>query len=338
MAGLRLGVTLGAAATDGARLTELARLAEQLGYDSLWSGEAYGADAVTPLAWAAAGTSTIGLGTGIVQMPGRTPAMTAMTAVALAELSGGRFRLGLGLSGPRVAEGWHGAAIDRPLRRTREYVDVVRQVVAGTEPVTLDGECYRLPYEGPGASGLGSPLRPMLRTEHPIPIYLAAMGPRNLRLAAEVADGALPILWNPAHWQDAYGADLLAGAREGFDLAPQVWTSLGDDLAACRDDLRRHIAFYVGAMGPIGKNFYAEVMRRYGYEEVVERVAACFAERRGREAAACIPDQLVDEVGLVGPKGHVAEQLDRWRDSPVTTLVVDAHDPAALATLAELVA
>jgi F420-dependent oxidoreductase-like protein len=333
---MRLGVTVGAAARNGAELTELARLAERLGCDSLWSGEAYSIDAVTPLAWAAACTSTIGLGTGIMQVPARTPAMTAMTAVALAELSGGRFRVGLGLSGPRVAEGWHGAPTDRPLRRTREYVDIVRQVVAGTDPVAFDGDCYQLPYQGPGGTGLGAPLRPMLRTEHRVPVYLAAMGPRNLRLAVEIADGVLPILWNPVRWQDAYGADLFAGAPDGFDLAPQVWVSLGDDLAACRDDLRRHIAFYVGAMGPVGKNFYAEVVRRYGYEDVVDRVAACYAERRGPEAAALIPDQLVDELGLVGPPGHVAEQLDRWRSSPVTTIIVDTHDPAALTTLAEL--
>ena len=336
MAGLKLGVTVGAAGRDGAQLTELAQRAERLGCDSLWSGEAYSIDAVTPLTWAAACTSTIGLGTGIMQMPGRTPAMTAMTGLGLAELSGGRFRLGLGLSGPRVAEGWHGAPTDRPLQRTREYVDVVRQVLAGTDPVALAGECYQLPYQGPGASGLGAALRPMLPTSHAVPIYLASMGPRNLRLAVEIADGVLPILWNPVRWQDAYGADLFAGARDGFDLAPQVWVSLGDDLAACRDDLRQHIAFYVGAMGPVGKNFYAEVVRRYGYEEVVDRVAACYAERRGPEAAAHIPDQLVDEVGLVGPRSHVAEQLDRWRDSPVTTIIVDTHEPTALTTLAEL--
>jgi F420-dependent oxidoreductase-like protein len=334
---LRLGLSIGAAGTDGSRLTELAKRAESLGYSSLWSGEAYGADAVTPLAWAAASTSTIRLGTGIMQMPGRTPAMSAMTALALAELSEGRFLLGLGLSGPRVAEGWHGVPIDGPLRRTREYVDVVRQVVAGDTRVSLAGEHYQLPYRGVGATGLGVALRPMLNTRHAIPVYLAAIGPKNVRLAVEIADGVLPFLWSPTRWSDAYGAGLLDGAVDAFDVAPRVWVAMGDDLAACRDDVREHIAFYIGAMGPIGKNFYADLISRYGYEQAVAKVAACYAERRPSEAAAWIPDELVDELGLVGPPGHVAEQLDAWRRSPVTTIIVDTDDLTTLETLAELV-
>lgn len=334
---MRLALSLTSARTSASSLIELARAAESLGYSSLWTGEAYGTDAVVPLAWVGAVTSTIGLGTGIMQIPGRTPAMTGMTALSLAELSGGRFRLGLGLSGPRVAEGWHGVPADAPLERTREYVDVVRQVLAGSEPVALDGRCYTVPYRGAGAVGDGTALRPGARTEHRVPIYLAAIGPRNVRLATEIADGVLPILWSPNRWHHVYDAPRLADPEEGFDIAPLVWVCAGDDLAACRDDVRRHIAFYVGAMGPVGKNFYAELVARYGFGDAVDRVASCYADGRGREAAAHIPDELVDELGLVGPRQHIDEQLEAWRNSPVGTMIVDTQDPATLRTLAELV-
>jgi alkanesulfonate monooxygenase SsuD/methylene tetrahydromethanopterin reductase-like flavin-dependent oxidoreductase (luciferase family) len=179
-------------------------------------------------------------------------------------------------------------------------------------------------------------VRPMDHTQHDVPIYLAAIGPKNVQLAAEIADGLLPIMWSPTRWRSVYPADIFEGAKEGFDLAPTVWTAVGDDLAACRDVVRRHIAFYVGAMGPPGNNYYADLVRRYGYEETVDQVTACYVERRAGEAAGFVPDELVDELGLVGPRGHLAEQLERWRDSPVGTLIVEADDPMALEILAEL--
>lgn len=334
--GPRLGVSIGAVGTDGERLVELVRWAEALGCGSVWSGESYGNDAVAPLAYAAASTDKIQLGTGIMQMPGRSPAMTGMTALTMSALTGGRFALGLGLSGPRVAEGWHGVSTSRPLTRTREYVAAVRQVLSG-QTLELDGRCYQIPYQGADASGLGLPLRPMLRTEAHIPVYLAAIGPKNVALSVEIADGLLPVLWSPTRWRQAYG-DVFDAASESFDLAPTVWIALGDDLAECRDRVRRQISFYLGAMGPIGKNFYAELVSRYGYEDAVQQVATCWAEGRSREATAHVPDELVDEVGLVGPKGHVAEQLDRWRGSPVTTIIVETADLQELEVLADLLA
>ncbi len=198
---------------------QLAQTAERLGYSSLWTGEAYGLDAVTPLAWLAAHTSTIHVGTSIMQIPGRTPAMTAMTAITMAELSGGRFRLGLGLSGPAVAEGWHGQPSDRPLGRTREYLDIVGQVIAG-DKVSLDGASYQLPYTGVGSTGAGGRLRPLAKTAHHIPVYLAALGPKNVSLAVEVTDGLLPVMWSPTSWSKVYGGDLFDSATSRFRYRP----------------------------------------------------------------------------------------------------------------------
>ena len=334
---LRLALAIEPSGADIQTWVELAKAAERYGFTSLWTGEAYGFDAVTPLAWVAAHTTSIGVGTSIMQMPGRTPAMTAMTALTMSEFSGGRFRLGLGLSGPRVAEGWHGVASDRPLHRTREYLDLVQQVLRGDAPVALDGACYHVPYDGEGATGLGAPLRPMKRTEHSVPIYLAAIGPKNVQLSVETTDGLLPVMWSPHHWPNVYGAGLFDTAADGFDVAPRVWVSIGDDIGACRDEVRQHIAFYIGAMGPIGKNFYAELVRLYGYDDVVDQVEQCYVDGRRREAASHVSDALVDDLGLVGPPSHVAEQLAAWRNGPVTTLIVDAHDPETLRVLAELV-
>jgi F420-dependent oxidoreductase-like protein len=333
---LNLGLAIEPRGDDIGTWVRLAKVAERLGYSSLWTGEAYGLDAVTPLAWLAAHTTTIAVGTSIMQIPARSPAMTAMTAVTMAELTGGRFRLGLGLSGPTVAEGWHGQPSDQPLGRTREYLDIVGQIIAAKASVSLDGASYQVPYTGPGATGPGARLRPLAKTAHSIPIYLAALGPKNVGLAVEATDGLLPVMWSPTNWSKVYGDDLFDSAREGFDIAPRVWVSLGEDLAACRDKVREHIAFYLGAMGPIGKNFYAELVRQYGYEDVVIQVAECYAEGRRGEASAFVTDELVDEVGLVGPRSHVAEQLEGWRDGPARTLIVDVTTETDLELLAEL--
>ena len=335
---LRLGVALNPSSSGAPAAIETAQLVERLGYSSVWTGEAYGFDAVVPLAWVAAHTSTITVGTSIMQIPGRTPAMTAMTALSMAELSGGRFVLGLGLSGPRVAEGWHGVAADRPLRRTSEYLDLVGQILRGDAKVQLGGAAYQVPYQGEGATGLGDPLRPLATTDHHVPIMLAAIGPLNVKLAVAEADGLLPILWSPTRWSDIHGTDLFDLAGADFEVVPRVWVALGDDLARCRDEVRPRIAFYVGAMGPPDRNYYAEVVRRYGFEEAVDAITRCFAERRPSDAAAHVPDELVDDLALVGPRSHIAQQLEMWRRLPVaTTLVVDSTDEPTLTMLADLV-
>jgi len=224
---LRLGGALNPSSSGAPAAIETAQLVERLGYSSVWTGEAYGFDAVVPLAWVAARTYTIAVGTSIMQMLGGTPAMTAITALSAAELSGGRFVLGFGLSGPRVAEGWHGVAADRPLARTREYLDLGGQVVRGDAKVQFGGATYHVPYHDQGATGLGDPLRPLATTDHHVPIMLAALGTRNVKLAVAETDGVLPILWTPTRWSDIHGTDLLDLPAPEFEVAPRVWAALG---------------------------------------------------------------------------------------------------------------
>ncbi len=213
----------------------------------------------------------------------------------------------------------------------------MRQALRGDLRVQLDGECYQVPYAGEGASGIAVPLRPLEQVDHQIPIMIAAMGPKNVALTVAETDGLLPIMWSPTRWSELYGPDLFATASPDFELAPRLWVAVGDDLAACRDRVRPRIAFYVGAMGPPGRNYYAEVVRHYGYEGLVEEIARCYSERRGGDAPGLVPDELVDDLTLVGPPGHVASQLEAWRSSPVTTtLVVDAVDEPTLEALARL--
>src|SRR5881397_701292 len=250
--------------TNPLELVGLAHEAEGLGYDSVWAAEAWGTDAVTVLAWIAATTSRIKVGSAIMQIPGRTPGNTAMTAATLDLMSGGRFILGLGTSGPQVVEGWHGEPWGKPLGKTREYIEIVRTALR-REVVEHHGEHYRIPYDGPGATGLGKPLKLMLRPlRADIPIYLAAIGPKNVALAAEIADGWLPMLVAPERFDEAFGPSL-AGAREGFEIAAGVSVLVGDDVQSLRDALKPHIALYVGGMGAKGKNFYNSLVRRYGW-------------------------------------------------------------------------
>jgi len=264
---VKLGVNLGYAppGTNPADLVPIARLAEALGYDSVWAAEAWGTDAVSVLAWLGASTTRIKIGSAIMQMPGRTPANTAMTAATLDLMSGGRFILGLGTSGPQVVEGWHGQPWGKPLVRTREYVEIVRAALR-REAVEHRGEHYRIPYDGPGATGLGKPLRLMLRPlRADIPIYLAAIGPKNVALATEIADGWLPLFVDPERFAAAFG-ESVAGAPAGFEIAATVSVLAGDDVQALRDALKPHIALYVGGMGSKGKNFYNSLVSRYGWE------------------------------------------------------------------------
>jgi len=335
---MRLGVNLGYASpgTNPAELVPLVQEAERLGFDSAWAAEAWGTDAVTVLSWLAASTSRIKVGSAIMQIPGRTPANTAMTAATLDLMSGGRFILGLGTSGPQVVEGWHGEPWGKPLGKTREYVEIVRAALR-RETVEHEGEHYRIPYDGPGATGLGKPLKLMLRPlRADIPIYLAAIGPKNVALATEIADGWLPIFVDPERFGDAFGASL-AGAPDGFEIAATVHVLVGDDVHALRDALKPYLALYVGGMGAKGKNFYNALVRRYGWEEDAERIQELYLGGHHREAIAAVPDALVDAVALVGPKERIRDRLEAWRETPVTTLILGTSDPKALQTLAELV-
>ena len=335
---MKLGVNLGYAppGTNPAELVPLAQEAERLGYDSAWAAEAWGTDAVSVLAWIAASTSRIKIGSAIMQIPGRTPANTAMTAATLDLMSGGRFILGLGTSGPQVVEGWHGEPWGKPLGKTREYVEIVRAALR-REAVTHQGEHYRIPYDGPGATGLGKPLKLMLRPlRAEIPIYLAAIGPKNVALAAEIADGWLPIFVDPERFGDAFGPSL-AAAPAGFEIAATATVLVGDDVKSLRDALKPHLALYVGGMGAKGKNFYNALVRRYGWEAEAERIQELYLGGHQREAIAAVPDGLVDAVALVGPKERIRERLEAWRATPVTTLIVGSPQPEALQLLAELV-
>jgi F420-dependent oxidoreductase-like protein len=335
---VKLGVNLGYAppGTNPIELVPLALEAERLGYDSVWAAESWGTDAVTVLAWIAAVTSRIKVGSAIMQIPGRTPANTAMTAATLDLMSGGRFLLGLGTSGPQVVEGWHGEPWGKPLGKTREYIEIVRAALR-REVVEHHGEHYRIPYDGPGATGLGKPLKLMLRPlRAEIPIYVAAIGPKNVALAAELADGWLPILVDPGRFDRAF-AESIAGAPDDFEIAATVNVLVGDDVQALRDALKPHLALYVGGMGAKGKNFYNALVRRYGWEAEAEKIQELYLSGRQREAMAAVPDELVDAVSLVGPKERIREQLEAWRETPVTTLLVGSPQPEAFRVLAELV-
>ena len=296
--------------------------AERLGYDSVWVAEAYGSDAATVLAWLAAQTSTIGLGSAVFQIPARSPAMAAMTAATLDRLSGGRFRLGLGVSGPQVAEGWHGQRYARPLERTRDYVAVVRKALA-RERVAYRGETLELPLHGGQGKALKLTVTPVQR---PLPIYLAAMGPRNLALAGEIADGCLGFLFDPAHGGEVRAALQEGAARGGrkldtFDLAVNLQVRIDEDLDAARDAMRPMLALYVGGMGSRERNFYNELMRRYGFDEAADTVQELYLDGRVDGAAAALPPELIDAVTVCGPAGRVRERLDALREAGVTTLI-----------------
>lgn len=342
---MKLGLALGYWGARPADFMPIVQEAEALGYDSLWTAEAYGSDAVVPLAWVAARTERIHVGTAIMQIPARTPANTAMTAATLDLLSGGRFRLGLGMSGPQVVEGWHGVAYGKPLARTREYVEIVRSILRRQAPLEHRGTHYEIPYAGPDATGLGKPLKLIthpLRAD--IPIYLAAIGPRNVALAGEVADGWLPIFCSPTRFETFTEALEAGFARAGggkgyenFDIAATVTVVVGDDVDACRSLVKPMLALYVGGMGARGKNFYFDLVCRYGYEAAAKEIQDLYLDGKKQEAAAAVPDELVDEVALVGPRERIADRLEPWLASPVTTMIVASAQPEALRLMAELV-
>ncbi|MCK7623444.1 LLM class F420-dependent oxidoreductase [Streptomyces sp. RS10V-4] len=334
---MRLGLALGYwGRGPDPRHLDLAREAERLGYHSVWTAEAWGSDAFTALTWIAAHTSRIKLGTGIAQMAARTPTATAMHALTLDHLSGGRLLLGLGLSGPQVVEGWYGRPFPRsPLTATREYVAVVRQVLRREHPVTCDGDYHPLPYGGPDGTGLGKPLKSITHPRRPdLPVLLGAEGPRNIAQTTRIADGWLPLYWSP--FRPEVYREPLATAPDGFLIAPMVRAVVCDDVAEGLLPVKAMLAFYIGGMGHAARNFHADLMARMGYEEEARRVQRLFLEGRRDEAVRAVPDAFADEISLVGPRSRIAERLALWRAGPVTDLLVTAPDPKTLRVLAAL--
>lgn len=355
---MRLGLSLGSSrrghltrpgdGSSGAQIPmdiPLVQEAERLGYHVVWSAEAYGSDAIVPLAWAGAMTSTINLGTAIMQIPGRTPANAAMSAITLDELSGGRFIMGLGVSGPQVVEGWHGVPFGKAATRTREYLIILRQILAREAPVTYAGEYYRIPYDGPDSTGLGKPLKSILHPRPDLPLYVAAMGPRNLAVSGELADGILPTIFSPDRFDSVFAKPLQEGFAkagsdkgfESFDVAPSVQVVLGDDVHACFDQVRPGLAFSVGVYGARQRNFYNDVLKRYGYEEVANRVQELYLAGHQKEAIAAVPDVLVDEIALCGPRERIKERLTRYDQEPIKTLNIRTPTVDVLRMMAELV-
>lgn len=336
---MRLGVHIGywGLGLTAADQLAIVQEAERLGYDSVWTAEAYGSDAATVLAWLAAGTTTIKLGSAIFQIPARSPAMTAMTAATLDQLSDGRFRLGLGASGPQVAEGWHGQRYGRMLARTRDYVAIVRKALA-RERLVHDGEALTLPLpNGPGKA-LKLTIAPV---QERIPIYLAAIGPRNTALAGEIADGWLPTFFSPEHVAASRtlleeGAARAGRSLDGFDIAPSVQVLVTDDLEAARDAMRPFLALYVGGMGSREKNAYNELVQRYGFEDAARTVQDLYLDGKKEAAAAALPDELIDMVSLCGPADRVRERLAVYRDAGVGTLMATPIAWSAEERLAQL--
>jgi F420-dependent oxidoreductase-like protein len=341
---MRLGLVTGYSGPRMQSTIDLILEAERLGFESVWSGEAYGSDVITFLAYVGARTSKIKLGAGIMQMHARTPAMTAMTAMTLDGLTNGRFIIGLGPSNPQVVEGWHGVPYGKPLQRYREYIVIVRKILAREAPLEFSGQEYQIPYRGPGATGLGKPLKSILHGRPDIKIYTASIGPKGIELAAELADGLLPVWMSPDWYEQLYQPHLDAGfakaapgkRREDFDLAPFVTCVLGNDVAKCREPIKANLALYIGGMGARSKNFYNSYVRQFGYEELAGRLQDLYLSGRKNEAQAAVPDELVDAVALVGPKERIRDQLARWKASSIKTLLIGTSQPEALRLLAEL--
>ena len=338
---MRFGLNVGYSGARMALNMELIQEADRLGFHSVWAAEAYGSDAITPLAWIAAQTTRIKVGSGIMQMAARTPAMTAMTATTLDQLSGGRMLVGLGVSGPQVVEGWHGVPYGKPLQRTREYVQILRAIWARERPLEHEGAHYQIPYRGAESTGLGKPLRSILHGRQ-IPIYIAAVGPKSVEQAAEIADGWLPMFYSPYRarvYSDALERGFRkAGGGKGlkdFDVAAGPMVIVGDDVQACLGFVKPMLALYVGGMGARGKNFYNDLACRYGFEAEAKKIQDRYLDGKKDEATAAVPDQLADEVSLVGPKERIRDRLAAWRESPASTLICGLMQSEALRAIAE---
>ncbi len=331
---MKLGMGVGAlGAPGGDRIIELAKTAESLGYDTIWAPEIYGADCFTPLTWIGAHTSKINLGTSIMQISARSPASAAMHAISLDYLSNGRLILGIGVSGPQVVEGWYGQPYPKPLARTREWIQIFRKIVARKEPVAFDGEHYQLPYDG--GTGLGKPLKLI---QHPIrediPVYLGAEGPKNVKLSAELFDGWIPMFISPYRMMEVY-KDAMAIKTPQFEIAASVPVIIDDDLDKALAQVKQTVGFYVGGMGAKTFNVHKDHIARQGFAEAAEEIQELFMSGKRDQAIAAVPDQLVDEISLCGPKERIRERLQAWKDSPVTMINVGSGDPATLEFMAE---
>jgi F420-dependent oxidoreductase-like protein len=344
---MKLGIGVAPFGAKASINLDFVRHAESLGYDSAWTAEAYGNDAVSTAAWVLASTTKMRCGTAIMQMPARTPAMAAMTAMTLDHLSGGRFILGLGPSGPQVVEGWHGVPYGKPLTRTREYISIVRQILAREKPVEFHGEHYDIPVTGPGTTGHGKPLKSILHGNPNLKIYTASISPAGMRCAGEVADGVFPMMVDPEKFDSTYLPYLKDGfAKAGngkglanFDVVAMVNVIISNDLEKARMPVKGHLALYIGGMGARDKNFYNDLAKRLGYEEAAVKIQNLFLDGKKMEAAMAVPDELVDAVHLVGSKEHIRERLQAWKEAGkkrwVDTIQVGSGQPEALQLLAE---
>jgi len=339
---MKLGINIGYSGAEMSVPMDLIRSVETMGYDSVWTAEAYGSDAITPLAYIAALTTRIKLGTAILQVPARTPAMCAMTMSTLDALSGGRALVGLGLSGPQVVEGWHGVPYGKPAARMREYVEILRAIWERAEPVSYHGEEYQLPYTGPGATGLGKPLKSILHGRQ-LPVYLATMGPVNIRTTAELADGWLPIWFSPErmgmfrpHLEEGFRRAGGGKSWKNFDIVAGCTVAVGDNVKMLLAMQKPMLALYMGGMGAREKNFHNEMAVKYGYGDAAARIQELYLAGRKAEAADAVPDELCDEMSLVGPAARIKERYRAWDDAGVTTMLVQARQPEAIQLMADL--
>jgi F420-dependent oxidoreductase-like protein len=344
---IKLGIMLGYSGKQIQVPMALVKKAEALGFDSVWTAEAYGSDAVSVASWILAQTETIKVGTCIMQMPARTPAMAAMTSMTMSQMSNGRFIAGLGASGPQVVEGWHGIPYGKPITRTREYIQIMRKIMAREGPVEFDGKIYQLPTKAEGAVGLGKPLKSILNADPNIPIYTASITPAGLSCAAEVGDGVFPIWMSPEKFS-AIGPHLEKGfAKAGngkslkdFDVAPGVAVMMGDDIDACRMPIKQNMALYIGGMGAKGKNFYTTYATAMGYGEAAIKIQDLYLAGDKEAAVAAVPDALVDEVALIGPEARIRERAKVWKAAgkkgQVGTMMMHIHQPEILPIIADI--
>ena len=343
---MKLGFLLGYSGKKIHIPMDLIKQAESMGFDSVWTAEAYGNDAVTAATWVLAQTEKIRVGTAIMQMPARTPAMCAMTAMSLDQLSGGRFIVGLGASGPQVVEGWHGVPYGKPVTRTKEYIQIMRKIMEREGPVEFQGKVYQLPNKGEGTTGLGKPLKSIMQECPDIPIYTASITPAGLRCAGEVADGVFPVWMDPDKY-NVIGDHLEAGfAKAGggkgladFDIAPFVGVALNDDLDAAFDAQRPMLALYIGGMGAKGKNFYHDYATRLGFSDAASCIQDLYLSGKKAEAEALVPNELIDAVSLNGPKERIIERLAPWKEAgkrgEIGSMLLGVHDPAVLELFAK---
>ena len=337
MGDLKIGLQLGYwGAGPDPKLVNIAQEAEKLGYDAVFTAEAWGSDVFTPLAWIGAHTEKIRLGTGIAQLSARAPTAAAMAALTLDHLSGGRVILGLGVSGPQVVEGWYGRPFGKPLSRTREYVNIIRQVFNREGPVENNGDHYPLPYTGEGSWGLGKPLKSIT---HPLrkdlPIFLGAEGPKNVAMTAEIADGWLPLYYSP-YRQEVY-SDQIKDAKPGFEIMQGITVIINDNVEEALVPLKHSLALYIGGMGAKSRNFHNELVKRMGFEEAAERIQDLYLAGKKDEAMQAVPTELADEISLVGPVDRIKDRLNAWRETPVSSLLVSTRSLGELRTFAELV-